>query len=78
MRTDADTAQPIMARPPSAIYQLRYFAVRNKAVVAGAGVTLVALIAGLVVGAAARLTKLDAMQSPAPGATPAAFPQRSL
>jgi WD40 repeat protein/tRNA A-37 threonylcarbamoyl transferase component Bud32 len=41
--------QPIVARPPSAAYQLRKFAVRNRALVAGAAAVLVALILGAVV-----------------------------
>ncbi len=42
-------SQPIMARPPSAAYQMRKFAARNRALVGGAAATLLALIAGVVV-----------------------------
>ena len=42
-------SQPIMARPPSAAYQMRKFAARNRALVGGALTTLVALVAGVVV-----------------------------
>ncbi|CAN5711107.1 hypothetical protein BH09PLA1_BH09PLA1_03270 [soil metagenome] len=41
--------EPISARPPSAWYQLRKFARRNKALVAGATMTVAALIAGTIV-----------------------------
>jgi len=43
------TLQPIQARPPSSLYQLRKFAHRRKAVVAAAAFAVVALIAGTVV-----------------------------
>ncbi len=43
------TSQPIAARPPSVVYQLRKLAARNRALVAGVAATLVALVAGLVV-----------------------------
>jgi len=46
------TSQPILARPPSALYQLRKFSQRNRAVVAGAVSTLVVLVAGIVVSTA--------------------------
>ncbi len=42
-------SQPILARPPSAAYQMRKFAARNRALVGGAITTLIALIAGVVV-----------------------------
>ncbi len=42
-------SQPIMARPPSAAYQMRKFAARNRALVGGAAATLIALIAGVAV-----------------------------
>jgi hypothetical protein len=42
-------SQPILARPPSTVYQLRKFAGRNRALVAGAVATLVVLVAGVVV-----------------------------
>lgn len=41
--------EPISAHPPSAFYQLRKFAGRNKAIVGGALTTLIVLAAGLVV-----------------------------
>ena len=40
--------EPIVARPPSASYQLQKFARRHKALVAGAAAVLVVLIAGIV------------------------------
>ena len=40
--------QPILARPPSALYNLRKFARRNKALVGGAATTGLALVLGLV------------------------------
>jgi len=40
--------EPIVARPPSAVYQIRKFAKRNRAIVVGAGAALVALMLGLV------------------------------
>jgi len=40
------TSQPIQARPPSAWYQARKFAGRNRALVAGAAATLLAIVAG--------------------------------
>ncbi len=42
-------SQPIMARPPSTLYQLRKFAARNRALVAGVAATFVVLAAGVVV-----------------------------
>jgi serine/threonine protein kinase len=41
--------EPIIARPPSMLYQLRTFARRNKAVVAGVLGVFIALLAGLIV-----------------------------
>jgi len=43
--------QPINARPPSAMYQLRKFARRNRALVAGVAAVFVVLLAGAVVSA---------------------------
>jgi serine/threonine protein kinase len=43
------TTQPILARPPSTLYQLRKFARRNKVLVGGVLATFVVLIAGIVV-----------------------------
>ncbi|MFN0241363.1 MAG: tetratricopeptide repeat protein [Planctomycetota bacterium] len=40
--------EPIVARPPSAVYQLRKFAVRNKVLVGGIAAVFVALIIGLI------------------------------
>jgi eukaryotic-like serine/threonine-protein kinase len=42
------TSRPIKARPPSAMYQFRTFARRNKALVGGVAATFIALIAGLI------------------------------
>jgi len=42
-------SQPILARPPSAVYQLRKFAARNRVLVGGIAATFVALVAGMVV-----------------------------
>jgi tetratricopeptide (TPR) repeat protein/tRNA A-37 threonylcarbamoyl transferase component Bud32 len=43
------TQQPVLARPPSTVYQLRKFAARNRALVGGVVATFVALVAGVVV-----------------------------
>jgi tRNA A-37 threonylcarbamoyl transferase component Bud32 len=43
------TSQPILARPPSTLYQLRKFARRNRALVGGIAATFVVLVAGIVV-----------------------------
>ncbi|MGH7243320.1 MAG: protein kinase domain-containing protein [Phycisphaerales bacterium] len=43
------TDRPIAARPPSAVYQVGKFARRNKALVTGASIAVIALVAGLVV-----------------------------
>lgn len=40
--------EPILARPPSAAYQLRKFARRNKTLVGGVAATLVVLVAGVI------------------------------
>src|SRR5262249_37430019 len=40
--------EPIRARPPSALYQLRKFARRNKALVGGLAGVMAALVAGLI------------------------------
>src|SRR5262249_53315754 len=40
--------EPIRARPPSALYQLRKFARRNKALVGGVAAVMLALLAGLI------------------------------
>jgi serine/threonine protein kinase/tetratricopeptide (TPR) repeat protein len=42
------TSQPILARPPSTIYQLRKFAGRNRALVGGVVATFIVLVAGIV------------------------------
>jgi WD40 repeat protein/serine/threonine protein kinase len=42
------TQQPILARPPSAVYQLRKFAARNRVLVAGVLATFLALLIGVV------------------------------
>jgi len=46
------TSQPIVARPPSAIYQLRKFAARNRAIVVGVATTFLVLLAGVLVSTA--------------------------
>ena len=43
------TSQPILARPPSAVYQLRKFAVRNRALVGAAATVVLALVAAAAV-----------------------------
>jgi len=43
------THRPIAARPPSAIYQFKKFARRNTALMTGASIAVLALVAGLVV-----------------------------
>jgi len=43
--------EPIMARPPSAGYQLQKFARRHKALVAGAAIVFLVVVAGVVVSA---------------------------
>ena len=43
------SSQPILARPPSTIYQLRKFAARNKTLVGGIVATIVVLAGGVVV-----------------------------
>jgi serine/threonine protein kinase/Flp pilus assembly protein TadD len=40
--------EPVLARPPSAAYQLRKFAQRNKALLAGTAAVFLALVAGLI------------------------------
>jgi len=42
-------SQPILARPPSTVYQLRKFAGRNRALVAGVVATFLVLVAGVTV-----------------------------
>jgi Tfp pilus assembly protein PilF len=53
--------EPIVARPPTTAYQLRKFARRNRALVAGVAATLVALITGVVVSSwqAVRATRAE-------------------
>ena len=46
------TSQPILARPPSTLYQLRKFAGRNRALVGGVVATVLMLMAGIVVSTA--------------------------
>jgi len=43
------SSQPILARPPSTMYQIQKFAARNRALVAGVLATFVVLVAGIVV-----------------------------
>jgi tetratricopeptide (TPR) repeat protein/tRNA A-37 threonylcarbamoyl transferase component Bud32 len=56
-------SQPILARPPSTVYQLRKFAGRNRALVAGIVATLVVLVAGIVVSSwqAVRASRAEAL-----------------
>jgi WD40 repeat protein/tRNA A-37 threonylcarbamoyl transferase component Bud32 len=42
-------SQPILARPPSTLYQLRKFAARNRALVGGVVATFLVLVAGIAV-----------------------------
>jgi len=42
------SSQPILARPPSTMYQIQKFAARNRALVAGIAATFVVLVAGVV------------------------------
>jgi len=49
-------SQPILARPPSAMYQLRKFAQRNRALVGGIAATFVVLLLGVIVSTALALT----------------------
>ena len=63
--------EPILARPPSAAYQLRKFVKRNKALAGGITVALVALVLGTAVAtwqaaralAAERLTQVEAIKA---------------
>jgi WD40 repeat protein/serine/threonine protein kinase len=45
-------SEPILARPPSAMYQLRKFAQRNRALVGGIAATFVVLLLGVIVSTA--------------------------
>ncbi len=56
-------SQPITARPPSTVYQLRKFAGRNRALVAGVAATFVVLVAGIVVSSmlAVRARRAEAL-----------------
>ena len=56
-------SQPILARPPSTLYQLRKFAGRNRALVAGVAATFVMLVAGVLVSSmqAVRATRAEAL-----------------
>src|SRR5262245_37038501 len=53
--------EPIVARPPSTMYQLRKFAQRNRALVAGFAAAFVILVVGFIVGAwqAVRATRAE-------------------
>ncbi len=57
------SSQPILARPPSTVYQLRKFAGRNRALVAGVAATLLVLVAGTVVSSwqAVRASRAEAL-----------------
>jgi len=46
------TSQPILARPPSTVYQIRKFAARNRTLVGGVVATFLVLVAGIVVSTA--------------------------
>jgi hypothetical protein len=46
------SSQPILARPPSTVYQIRKFAARNRALVGGVVATFLVLVAGIVVSTA--------------------------
>ncbi len=56
-------SQPILARPPSTMYQLQKFASRNRALVAGLAAVFVVLTAGIVVSSlqAVRAGKAEAL-----------------
>ncbi len=56
-------SQPILARPPSTMYQLQKFASRNRALVAGLAAVFVVLTAGIVVSSlqAIRASKAEAL-----------------
>ena len=56
-------SQPILARPPSTMYQLRKFAGRNRALVAGVAATFAVLVAGVLVSSmqAVRATRAEAL-----------------
>ncbi len=56
--------QPILARPPTAAYQLQKFARRNKGLVAGSTAALVLLVAG-VIGTSIGLFRAEAARSDA-------------
>ncbi len=53
------TSQPILARPPSAVYQLGKFAKRNKALVGGVVATFVVLLAGVIVSSVLGLREAE-------------------
>jgi serine/threonine protein kinase/WD40 repeat protein len=67
------TSQPILARPPSTIYQLRKFAARNRTLVGGVVATILVLVGGIVVSTAfglraeraRRLAELEARRAEA-------------
>src|SRR5690242_12188955 len=57
------SSQPILARPPSTIYQIQKFAARNRGLVAGIAAAFVVLIAGVVVSSllALRATRAETL-----------------
>ncbi len=55
--------EPILARPATAIYQLRKFASRNKAAVSGAVLVVLALVVGLIGMTLERGKTLDALRN---------------
>jgi serine/threonine protein kinase len=52
--------EPISARPPSATYQLRKFARRNKTLVTGVAATFLVLVAGIIATSLALVRAIDA------------------
>jgi tetratricopeptide (TPR) repeat protein/tRNA A-37 threonylcarbamoyl transferase component Bud32 len=57
------SSQPILARPPSTMYQIQKFTARNRALVLGVAATFVVLVAGTVVSTlmALRATRAEAL-----------------
>jgi non-specific serine/threonine protein kinase/serine/threonine-protein kinase len=55
-------SQPILARPPSTVYQIQKFAARNRALVAGVAATFVVLVAGVVVSSMLAMRAIRAEQ----------------
>jgi tetratricopeptide (TPR) repeat protein/tRNA A-37 threonylcarbamoyl transferase component Bud32 len=57
------SSQPILARPPSTVYQIQKFTARNRALVAGIAATFIVLVAGVVVSTllAMRATRAETL-----------------